>query len=160
MSAAHETTILPECVWVSWMAEISIRVCAAKAALQTMPAGTATAQEEKTHSSLSFSQKKQGAVLRNRPKMRHPERYNCISCASLGMERAGNPSSSCLQPECPLLSPPRDQAWGGCHIPQLCLPGCAWLLCSCDVSSSSVSLDHEYLVLVVCEPLLYTQAAV
>lgn len=58
MSAAHETTILPECVWVSWMAEISIRVCAAKAALQTMPAGTATAQEEKTHSSLSFRRNK------------------------------------------------------------------------------------------------------
>lgn len=40
------------------MAEISIRVCAAKAALQTMPAGTATAQEEKTHSSLSFRRNK------------------------------------------------------------------------------------------------------
>lgn len=98
MSAAHETTILPECVWVSWMAEISIRVCAVKAALQTMPAGTATAQEEKTHSSLSFSQKKQGAVLRNRPKMQHPSGTIASLVRHLAWREPATPAAPACSP--------------------------------------------------------------
>lgn len=125
MSAAHETTILPECVWVSWMAEISIRVCS-----KGCTANHASRHCNSTRRKNSLEPKLQPEETRfsaqKQTQNATSERYSCISCASLSMERAGNPSSSCLQPECPLLSPPRDQAWGGCHIPScacLAVPG-------------------------------------
>lgn len=156
MSAAQEATILPKRAWVSQMAGMSIRVSAAKAALQTMPAGTATGREENTHSSLSCSQEK-NKVQCSETAPKHSIQAGTITSLVCHLARrqpampaapACSPSALCCQ--CPGTGLEEGDS------PQLCLPGFSVPV----TSSSSVSLDHEYVVLVVCEDLLYTRAAV